>query len=79
MRSSLARAFLRSTGWELDGSRPEPASFVMVAAPHTSNWDLRLMLAVFYMLGIRPAWLGKRELFREKDQPVAALGVFQAP
>ena len=36
----------------------------MIAAPHTSNWDLPFMLAVSYVLGVKPAWLGKRELFR---------------
>lgn len=37
---------------------------VVIAAPHTSNWDLPFMLAVAYALGVKPAWLGKRELFR---------------
>ena len=36
----------------------------MIAAPHTSNWDLPFMLAVSWVLGVRPSWLGKRELFR---------------
>ena len=37
---------------------------VAIAAPHTSNWDMPLMLAVSFQLGVRPSWLGKRELFR---------------
>jgi 1-acyl-sn-glycerol-3-phosphate acyltransferase len=37
---------------------------VVIAAPHTSNWDLPLMLAVSWVLGVRPSWLGKRELFQ---------------
>jgi 1-acyl-sn-glycerol-3-phosphate acyltransferase len=37
---------------------------VVVAAPHTSNWDMPHMLAVAFRLGVRPAWLGKRQLFR---------------
>jgi 1-acyl-sn-glycerol-3-phosphate acyltransferase len=37
---------------------------VVIAAPHTSNWDLLFMLAVSYVLGVKPSWLGKRELFR---------------
>jgi 1-acyl-sn-glycerol-3-phosphate acyltransferase len=36
----------------------------VIAAPHTSNWDLPFMLAVAYALGVKPSWLGKRELFR---------------
>jgi 1-acyl-sn-glycerol-3-phosphate acyltransferase len=37
---------------------------VLLAAPHTSNWDLPYMLAAAYAFGIRPYWLGKRALFR---------------
>jgi len=36
----------------------------VIAAPHTSNWDLVLMLAVGFALVVWPSWLGKRELFR---------------
>jgi 1-acyl-sn-glycerol-3-phosphate acyltransferase len=42
----IARAFMRATGWELDGGKPEHKKYVMIAAPHTSNWDLPYMLAV---------------------------------
>lgn len=37
---------------------------MLIAAPHTSNWDLPHMLACAWVLGIRPSWMGKRELFR---------------
>jgi len=61
---ALGGAFLRLSGWRVEGRFPDAAKAVVIAAPHTSNWDLPLMLAVAYVLGIRPAWLGKRELFR---------------
>jgi 1-acyl-sn-glycerol-3-phosphate acyltransferase len=60
----LGRLYLRFSGWRVKGRFPDAAKAVVIAAPHTSNWDLPLMLAVAYVLGIRPAWLGKRELFR---------------
>ena len=60
----LGRLYLRLSGWRVEGRIPEAGKAVVIAAPHTSNWDLPLMLAVSYVLGIRPAWLGKRELFR---------------
>jgi 1-acyl-sn-glycerol-3-phosphate acyltransferase len=59
----LGRLYLRLCGWRLAGVLP-PRSAVVVAAPHTSNWDLPFMLAVAYALGVKPSWLGKRELFR---------------
>ena len=46
------------------GLPPEATHAVVIAAPHTSNWDLPFMLAVAYVLGVKPRWLGKQELFR---------------
>ena len=61
----LGAAFLRLTGWRLEGGLPGWVDrAVVIAAPHTTNWDLPYMLAVSWALGVRPAWLGKRELFR---------------
>lgn len=61
---SLGRLFLRGFGWRVAGTLPECEHAVVIAAPHTSNWDLPFMLAVSYVLGVKPSWLGKRELFR---------------
>jgi 1-acyl-sn-glycerol-3-phosphate acyltransferase len=61
---SLARAFLWVYGWKVEGALPPSVKGVAIAAPHTSNWDLPFMLAVSFQLGVRPSWLGKRELFR---------------
>src|SRR5438093_12399606 len=60
----LGRIYLRLFGWRVEGHLPAAAKVVVIAAPHTSNWDLPFMLAVAYVLGTTPAWLGKRELFR---------------
>ena len=37
MAKWLARAFLRITGWQLEGVKPDAPRFVLVAAPHTSK------------------------------------------
>lgn len=58
----IGRLYLRAFGWRLAGSLPCRRA-VVIAAPHTSNWDLPFMLAVSYALGAKPSWLGKRELF----------------
>jgi 1-acyl-sn-glycerol-3-phosphate acyltransferase len=63
--AALGWIFLRLLGWRVEGRLPpEVDRAVVIAAPHTTNWDLPYMLAVSYVLGVRPAWLGKRELFR---------------
>jgi 1-acyl-sn-glycerol-3-phosphate acyltransferase len=62
---ALGAAFLWLAGWRVEGRLPTHLRrAVVIAAPHTTNWDLPYMLAVAWVLGIRPRWLGKRELFR---------------
>jgi 1-acyl-sn-glycerol-3-phosphate acyltransferase len=75
MRKSVARAFLARTSWEPEGERPRPRRFVLIAAPHTSNWDLAYLLALSETFGLRVSWLGKSALFRPPLGPVMrALG-----
>ena len=64
MRKWIARAWLRATGWEPDGDAPTAPRFVLIAAPHTSNWDLIYMLAFAELYGLRISWMGKHQLFR---------------
>ncbi len=64
MLKLLARTFLRLTGWQIEGERPEVKHYVMVAAPHTSNWDFIYMLAMATAMGIKPRWVGKHTMFR---------------
>ena len=70
LRAALAKAFLRLTGWALEGSRPVPRGFVLIAAPHTTNWDLVYFLAHSWGFGISPSWMGKHTLFRGPLGPV---------
>jgi 1-acyl-sn-glycerol-3-phosphate acyltransferase len=37
---------------------------VLVAAPHTSNWDLPFSLALSFVLDIKISWVGKHTLFQ---------------
>lgn len=37
---------------------------MLIAAPHTSNWDLAYLLAFAELFGVRVSWLGKHTLFR---------------
>jgi len=64
MLERLARGFLRMNGWELEGARPAESRFVLIAAPHTSNWDLAYLLAFGVVAGVKISWMGKDALFR---------------
>ena len=59
-----ARLLLRLAGWRVEGTVPEEPKWVLIAAPHTSNWDLVLMLLSGLALGAWPSWVGKHTLFR---------------
>ena len=63
LRRILARLYWTFSRWTL---RSEPAPTrptVLIGAPHTSNWDFVLMLAIAWRLGIPVRWLGKASLF----------------
>jgi 1-acyl-sn-glycerol-3-phosphate acyltransferase len=64
MTRLVARLFLTLTGWAAEGTRPSERRFVLIAAPHTSNWDLAYLLALTCVLDIRVSWMGKHTLFR---------------
>lgn len=58
----LCIAFLRMTGWKVEGSWPPLAKAVLVAAPHTSNWDGVYMLAAAGFYRVKLRWMGKQSL-----------------
>ena len=58
-------AFLRLAGWKVVGSLPPSAAkSVLIAAPHTSNWDLPYTLMVAFALRLNVYWMGKSSLFK---------------
>ena len=63
MKQRFARWLLRLLGWQIEGIRPEHPRFVLIAAPHTSNWDLPLMLAFAAAFNLKISWMAKHSLF----------------
>jgi 1-acyl-sn-glycerol-3-phosphate acyltransferase len=55
-------AYLRLTGWRMQGDWPQIDKMVLVAAPHTSNSDGLNMLAAAGYYRIRLRWMGKKSL-----------------
>jgi 1-acyl-sn-glycerol-3-phosphate acyltransferase len=61
---AASRGFLRAKGWTVEGELPpEATKAVLIAAPHTSNWDLPYTLMVAFCLDLRPYWMGKASIF----------------
>jgi 1-acyl-sn-glycerol-3-phosphate acyltransferase len=58
-------AFLKITGWTIDGQLPAGSpKCVLIAAPHTSNWDLPYTLMVAFSLRLHIYWMGKASIFK---------------
>lgn len=71
MKDFVARCWLTLWRWKVATPPAElPDRFVLVAAPHTTNWDFPLMLALVRRSGVRVHWLGKASLFRGPMGPV---------
>lgn len=54
--------YLKLTGWRMQGDWPAIDKMVLVAAPHTSNWDGLQMLVAAGYYRIRLRWMGKKSL-----------------
>ena len=55
--------FLWLSGWKTEGRLPDAPKFVLIAAPHTSNWDLPYMLFTAFKLKAKIYWMGKEAIF----------------
>lgn len=61
---ALGRMVLRALGWTFAGDLPNLPKFVIIVAPHTSNWDFPVGAAAKLALRLRARFLGKDTLFR---------------
>ncbi|PCJ43882.1 MAG: glycerol acyltransferase [Moraxellaceae bacterium] len=66
----LSLIMLRLTGWTVSGKAPESKKSVMLAVPHTSNWDFLYMVMVSFVLRQKIYWMGKDTLFKGMLGPV---------
>ena len=58
------RAALHGAGWDVEGTLPDLAKFVVIGAPHTSNWDFVVAMPILWALGVEARWIGKHTIFR---------------
>jgi 1-acyl-sn-glycerol-3-phosphate acyltransferase len=69
LKQWIGKAFLRVAGWKTDGAPPAVNRYVIIAAPHTSNWDMPFMLAMAFAHDIPVRWMGKHTLFKAPFGP----------
>jgi len=52
-------------GWKISGDVPRNTKkYLIIAAPHSSNWDFMLGISVRNIMRFKSNFLGKKELFR---------------
>lgn len=70
-----ARLVLKLLGWKLIDLPQRPARAIVIAYPHTSNWDFPMTLLALAALPYGAHWVGKDTMFRGPFGPLLrALG-----
>ena len=62
--------YMRIVGWRPSGAPPDLPKFVIIGAPHTSNWDLPLLIAIASHFRLDVRWMGKDSLFKGVLGPI---------
>jgi 1-acyl-sn-glycerol-3-phosphate acyltransferase len=65
MQSISRFILLNVLGWKLINGFPKDLKkYIVIAAPHTSNWDFPLGILVRYAEGVKINFIGKKSLFK---------------
>lgn len=64
LRQRIAQYLLKLCGWSVETTAPQVPKYVLVVAPHTSNWDFPYGYLGKMALGLHLHWVGKHTLFR---------------
>ena len=48
MKERFGKKFLDANGWKISGAIPTAKKYVLIAAPHTSNWDFPFTIATAF-------------------------------
>ena len=70
MIKTIATIVLKMIGWQISFSLPPQDKYVLIGAPHTSNWDFPLALLGMWACGLRFNWVGKHTLFKGPLGPI---------
>lgn len=64
IRTFIGSMVFRLIGWKLEGNLPNRSKLVLVALPHSSNFDFILALSVIWGWGLKLNYMGKHTLFK---------------
>ncbi len=66
----IGHLWLKTYGWRVENRIPDVDKCVIIAAPHTSNWDFPFTIAVASALDLDFYWLGKHTMFENVFGPL---------
>ena len=70
MLQFFASALLRLFGWNVIQGLPKFNKYVLIGAPHTSNWDFFVGMMAALAIGLRFKWLAKHTIFKNPLGPI---------
>jgi 1-acyl-sn-glycerol-3-phosphate acyltransferase len=59
----LGRFVLTTMGWRATGVFPSQSKYIITVAPHSSNWDFVVAIAILLASGLKISFLAKHSLF----------------
>ena len=66
----LSWLVLKLCGWKVVNVAPATCSYLIIAAPHTSNWDFPLGIAIAFHLRLKVYFIAKHTLFNGFAGPI---------
>jgi 1-acyl-sn-glycerol-3-phosphate acyltransferase len=63
MLSRFCAWLLKILGWTVKADFPDTGKYVLIVAPHTSNWDFLLGIFARNALKLDAHWMGKHSIF----------------
>ncbi|MCH8170895.1 MAG: lysophospholipid acyltransferase family protein [Bacteroidetes bacterium] len=60
----FSKILLKVLGWEVILKLPEQKKYVIIAAPHTSNWDFFFFILLLWSTRLKFEWAGKHTIFK---------------
>ncbi|MET1255606.1 lysophospholipid acyltransferase family protein [Aliikangiella maris] len=63
MLARFAKWILNIRGWQIVGQPPQVNHYVIIGAPHTSNWDFYYFILLKFYFRLKVSFFGKRSIF----------------
>lgn len=70
MRSKFWVFILKCLGWTITGDLPQDKKYIVIVAPHTSNWDFFICLFGKFALNKKVTFLAKKQAFVFPFKPI---------